>query len=153
GTFLASISATVAAGFLAYYFRGQQIWSGLALLACTLLGLATSLGITRVPAASSRRRFDANPLGDFFEQIRLIRSDRLLAWAVAGNTYLWFLAALLQFTIVIYGHDVLRVDERHISYLQTAVAIGIGFGSLAAGYLSGRHVEYGLVPLGSAGMV
>lgn len=30
--------------------------------------------------------------------------------------------------------------------------IGIGFGSLAAGYLSSGKVEYGLIPLGSVGM-
>ena len=78
--------------------------------------------------------------------------DRVLAWAVAGNAYIWFLAALLQFVIVIYGHDILRVDERQISYLQAAVGIGIGVGSLAAGYLSFGTIEYGLVPLGALGM-
>src|SRR6266568_3997022 len=106
GTFLAAISATVASGFFAFYFRGHQERSGIA----------------------------------------------LLCWAVVGNFYLWFLAALLQFTIVIYGHDILRTDERHISYLQAAVAIGIGFGSLATGYLSDAKIEYGLIPVGALGM-
>ena len=32
------------------------------------------------------------------------------------------------------------------------MAIGIGVGSLAAGYLSGNKIEYGLIPLGSIGM-
>jgi acyl-[acyl-carrier-protein]-phospholipid O-acyltransferase/long-chain-fatty-acid--[acyl-carrier-protein] ligase len=79
-------------------------------------------------------------------------SDRVLSWAVVGNTYLWFLAALLQFVIVVYGHDVLHVDEGQISYLQAAVGIGIGVGSLAAGYLSFGKIEYGLAPLGAMGM-
>jgi acyl-[acyl-carrier-protein]-phospholipid O-acyltransferase / long-chain-fatty-acid--[acyl-carrier-protein] ligase len=152
GTFLASISATVAAGYLAYYFRGRQIWSGAALLCFTFAGLATSLGITHVPAANPGREFNPNPLGDLFTQIRSICSDRILCWAVVGNTYLWFLAALLQFTIVIYGHDILRIDDRHISYLQAAVAIGIGTGSLVTGYLSEGNIEYGLVPIGAVGM-
>jgi acyl-[acyl-carrier-protein]-phospholipid O-acyltransferase/long-chain-fatty-acid--[acyl-carrier-protein] ligase len=65
---------------------------------------------------------------------------------------LWFLAALLQFVIVTYGHDVLRVDETQISYLQAAVGIGIGTGSLIAGYLSFGEIEYGLAPLGALGM-
>ena len=152
GTFLAAISATVAAGFLAYYFRGQQGRSGGVLLGCTLLGLATSFGISRVPAANPARKFNSNPLGDLGEQIRTIRSDRVLCWSVVGNFYLWFLAALLQFTIVIYGHDILRIDERHISYLQAAVAIGIGVGSLVTGYLSDGKIEYGLIPVGAVGM-
>jgi len=152
GTFLAAISATVAAGFLAFEFRGQQRWSGIALLGCTILGLASSMTITNVPAANPARKFDVNPLGDLLKQIRLIRADRVLAWAIVGNIYLWFLAALLQFTIVIYGHDILRIDERHISYLQAGVAIGIGTGSLVTGYFSAGKIEFGLVPLGAAGM-
>ena len=152
GTFLAAISATVASGYLAFYFRGKQEWSGVFLLGCTVLGLAASLGITRVPAANPTRRFNANPLGDLFEQIGVIRADPILRWAFVGNMYLWFLAALLQFTIVVYGHDILRIDERHISYLQAAVAIGIGTGSLITGYLSSGKIEYGLIPLGAMGM-
>ncbi|HZP34275.1 MAG TPA: MFS transporter [Candidatus Acidoferrales bacterium] len=152
GTFLAAISATVAAGFLAYYFRGEQGRSGAVLIGCTLVGLATSFGISRVPAANEARKFELNPLNDLGRQLRAICSDRVLCWAMVGNLYLWFLAALLQFTIVIYGHDILRIDERHISYLQAAVAIGIGLGSLATGYLSDAKIEYGLIPVGAVGM-
>jgi acyl-[acyl-carrier-protein]-phospholipid O-acyltransferase/long-chain-fatty-acid--[acyl-carrier-protein] ligase len=152
GTFLAAITATMAAGFLAAAFRGRQSWSGAILLAFTAFGLLTSLGVSRVPAADPSRRFRMNPFADLGGQIRIIAQDRVLGWSVAGNTYLWFLAALLQFVIVIYGHDVLRVSETQISYLQAAVGIGIGIGSLAAGYLSGGKIEYGLIPLGAIGM-
>jgi acyl-[acyl-carrier-protein]-phospholipid O-acyltransferase / long-chain-fatty-acid--[acyl-carrier-protein] ligase len=69
-----------------------------------------------------------------------------------GNTYLWFLAALLQFVIVVYGHDALHVNEAQISYLQAAVGIGIGVGSLLAGYLSRGKIDHRLVPLGAMGM-
>jgi len=152
GTFLAAITATMAAGFFADTFRGRQIWSGVILLSFTVFGLATSLGISRVPAADPARRLQGKSFSDLGRQLRLIAKDRLLSWSVVGNTYLWFLAALLQFVIVIYGHDVLRVNETQISYLQAAVGIGIGIGSLAAGYLSGGKIEYGLIPLGAIGM-
>jgi acyl-[acyl-carrier-protein]-phospholipid O-acyltransferase/long-chain-fatty-acid--[acyl-carrier-protein] ligase len=152
GTFIAAITATMAAGFLAVAFRGRQMWSGVILLAFTLIGLATSFGISRVPAADLARRFRTNPLADLSRQLRIIAKDRVLRWAVVGNTYLWFLAALLQFVIVVYGHDVLRVDETQISYLQAAVGIGIGVGSLAAGYLSRGKIETRLIPVGAVGM-
>lgn len=152
GTFLAAITATMAAGFLAVAFRGRQIWSGVILLAFTLIGLATSFGISRVPAADLARRFRTNPLADLSGQLRIIAKDPVLRWAVVGNTYLWFLAALLQFVIVVYGHDVLRVDETQISYLQAAVGIGIGVGSLAAGYISRGKIETRLIPVGAIGM-
>jgi acyl-[acyl-carrier-protein]-phospholipid O-acyltransferase/long-chain-fatty-acid--[acyl-carrier-protein] ligase len=142
----------MAAGILKVTFEGRQWWSGTILLGFTLLGLLWSFGISRVAAANPQARFRWNPLGDLGAQLRVIWPDRVLNWAVWGNTYLWGLAALLQFTIVVYGHDVLRVDEAKISHMQAAVGIGIGVGSLLAGYLSGGKIEYGLIPLGTIGM-
>jgi acyl-[acyl-carrier-protein]-phospholipid O-acyltransferase/long-chain-fatty-acid--[acyl-carrier-protein] ligase len=124
----------------------------LLLLGFTLFGLLTSFGISHVPAADPGKHFRWNPLGDLGSQMQEATKDRVLLWAVLGNTYLWFLAALLQFTIVIYGHDVLRISEGPISLLQAALGIGIGLGSLAAGYLSGDKIEYGLIPLGALGL-
>jgi acyl-[acyl-carrier-protein]-phospholipid O-acyltransferase / long-chain-fatty-acid--[acyl-carrier-protein] ligase len=152
GTFLGSIAAVMAAGFLAERYRGREGMAGIVLLGCTVFGLATSFGISRVPAADPAKKIRWNPIGALGAQMKTIFADRVLAWVVMGNTYLFFLAALLQFTIVIYGHDVLHVDEAHISYLQAAVGIGIGVGSVAAGYLSGGKIEYGLIPLGAMGM-
>ena len=152
GTFVASISAVMAAGYLADAFRGRQFWSGIVLLGLTMMGLFSSYGISRVRAANPARLFRANPLGDLGGQLRIIAKDRILSWAIVGNTYLWFLAALLQFVIVVYGHDILRVNETEISYLQAAVGIGIGAGSLLAGYLSRGKIETRLVPIGAVGM-
>src|SRR5205823_12553641 len=59
---------------------------------------------------------------------------------------------LLQFNIFIYGQDVLHIRSTEGGFLQAAIAIGIGLGSVAAGYLSGGKIEYGLIPLGSMGM-
>ncbi|HXQ26764.1 MAG TPA: acyl-[ACP]--phospholipid O-acyltransferase [Candidatus Acidoferrales bacterium] len=152
GTFAASIVGVMAAGFLAQQYAGREVIAGFLLLACTFVGLGSSLGISRVPSANPAKRYRKNPFGDFFEQMKIVRGDRVLGWAVLGNTYLFFLAALLQLVSIIYGHDVLHIDDRHTTYLQAALAIGIGLGSIAAGYLSGGKIEYGLIPLGAVGM-
>jgi len=152
GTFLAAIAGLVSGAFLADVFHGRQAWSGLIFIGLSLVGLLFSLGITRVPAADPTKRYRANPLGDLWEQLRVIRKDQVLWLAVLGNTYFWFLGALLSANIVFYGEDVLHSTSTGTGMLQAAVAIGIGFGSLAAGYLSGGKVEYGLIPLGSVGM-
>src|SRR5262249_51858998 len=52
-----------------------------------------------------------------------------------------------------YGKDILKITEDQTGYLQAAIAIGIGVGSFAAGYLSAGKIEYGLIPLGSAGLM
>jgi len=152
GTFLAAIAGLVSGAFLADVFHGHQGWSGLFFISLSLLGLLFSFGIAKVPAADPSKKYRANPLGDLWEQLHLIRKDRVLWLAVLGNTYFWFLGALLSANIVFYGEDVLHSTSTHTGILQAAVAIGIGFGSLAAGYLSSGKVEYGLIPLGSVGM-
>ncbi|MBI5687907.1 MAG: MFS transporter [Verrucomicrobia bacterium] len=152
GTFVAIILGTVAGGWLCETFRGRQIWSGAALLAVAVAGLAASFGISRVPAADPARKFHANFLADLFAQVRLISGDRVLWLSVLGNTYFWFLGMLLQLNIVFLGTDVLRISETQISYLMAALAIGIGVGSFAAGHLSGGKIEYGLIPFGALGL-
>jgi acyl-[acyl-carrier-protein]-phospholipid O-acyltransferase / long-chain-fatty-acid--[acyl-carrier-protein] ligase len=152
GTFLAVIAGGVSGAFLADAFHGRQIWSGVIFLTLSLFGLLFSLGISKVPAADPAKPFRANPLGDLWMQLRLIHKDRVLWLAVLGSTYFWFLGALLTANIVFYGSDVLHSTSTRTGILQAAVAIGIGLGSLAAGYLSSGKVEYGLIPLGSIGM-
>ncbi|HEY1261926.1 MAG TPA: MFS transporter, partial [Terriglobales bacterium] len=152
GTFVAIILGSVAAGIMSDVFQGRHGWSGAIMLALAGIGCLLSLGITRVPAADPSRKYNYNLPGELWGEIRAIRRDRALWLAVVGNTYFWFLAALLQFNIFIYGKDILQISDTRSGLLQVAVAIGIGIGSLAAGYLSGNQIEYGLIPLGSIGL-
>src|SRR5580704_13019985 len=63
GTFLAGIGGTIAAGFLAQRYAGREAIAGFVLLACTSIGVVTSLGISRVPPANPAKRFRMNPAG------------------------------------------------------------------------------------------
>src|ERR1700704_50086 len=151
-TFLAIIAGAVIGPLLAQRFHGREAIAGLIFGACSLFGLAASFAISRVPPADPSRKFRFNLFSDLRKQIRLIRPDRVLHLAIVGNTYFWFLGALLQFVIVFYGREVLHLDETRGGYLQAALAIGIGVGSYAAGILSSGKIEYGLIPLGAVGM-
>jgi len=152
GTFVAALTGTMAGAFLADTFRGRQAWSGALLLTISLIGLATSYNISSVPAADARRKFTWNPFTDLREQLEIIRSNRLLALAVAGNIYFWYLAALVVLVVVVYGTVELGLTALRTSYLQAAMALGIGAGSLAAGHFSNKQIEYGFIPFGAGGM-
>jgi acyl-[acyl-carrier-protein]-phospholipid O-acyltransferase/long-chain-fatty-acid--[acyl-carrier-protein] ligase len=152
GTFLGIIAGSVSGSILAAAFAGRQVYSGAILFAFTVIGLACSFGISKVPAADPTKKFHLASLIDVWSPMKLILGNRILWLAVAGNTYFFFVAALLQFNIFLYGQDVLHLDSSHGGLLQAAVAIGIGVGSFAAGYLSGGKIEYGLIPLGSLAM-
>jgi acyl-[acyl-carrier-protein]-phospholipid O-acyltransferase / long-chain-fatty-acid--[acyl-carrier-protein] ligase len=152
-TLLAAIGGTLAGGFLAHHFRGRQEWSGFFLLSLSLLGLLTSLGISRVPAADPARRYHWNWAKQFLEEIRRMRQDTVLWVAVIANTFFWFLGALLLLNIVLYATDILQVDEARSSYLLAALSLGIGVGSFAAGHVSGRKIEMGMILPGMSGII
>jgi acyl-[acyl-carrier-protein]-phospholipid O-acyltransferase/long-chain-fatty-acid--[acyl-carrier-protein] ligase len=152
GTFLAIILGTISGTELAEHFQGREVYAGYLLLALSVCGLAASIGIDRVPVAAPEKKFRINIVGDLWHQITLMRRDPPLFLAVAGNTYFWFLGSLLSLTVFVYGPDVLHIGPSKTGLLSAAMAMGIGLGSLVAGYVSDNKIEYGLIPLGSIGM-
>ena len=152
GTFLAIIVGTVTGAAMAENFKGHEVYAGYALIALACIGLVTSMGIDRVAPAAPEKKFRLNFIGDLWQQIKLMRRDQPLFLAVLGNTYFWFLGSLLFATVVVYGPDVLHVGQTKTGYLNAALAVGIGIGSMIAGMISGNKIEYGLIPLGSIGM-
>ena len=152
GTFLAIISGAMAAGWLAQRFHGQEWRVGILMAGLSVLGLLSSLAIEKVPAAAPEKKFRANFIATLWEQIQLMRPDRTLWLSVMGSTYFWLLGTLFLQTVLTYGSEVLHLSSARIALLDAALALGIGIGSLLAGYLSGNKIEYGLMPLGAFGM-
>lgn len=151
-TFLGIIFGIAASGLLAETFAGSQVWSGLLLAALALLGLALSRGITPVPPANPACERRINPVTDLWARLMLMKADRDLWRATWGNTGFFFVAALVQMNLVIYAEDVLKLGKAQNAYLNLALALGIGFGSVAAGYASRGRIEYRLVPAGAVGL-
>ncbi len=152
GTITAIILGAVAAAHMHEAFTVHEEWSGVILIVLAFVGLATSLAITRVPAADPARKFRINSLADLFAQFNLVRRDRTLTLAFLGNTYFFFLGSLLSLNLFFYGIVTFHVGDSQISYLNAALALGIGVGSLAAGYASSGKIEFGLVPFGAFGL-
>lgn len=151
-TFAGVILGMMAGGFLAEYIHGGQYWSGLILSALALCGWLASRKITRVRPADPTCPIRYNPITDLAAQIRLLHSDRDLWRANWGNTGFWFVAALVQQNLVIYSSTVFGLDQFQNTLLLSALLIGIGIGSAAAGMLSRGRIEYGFVPLGALGL-
>ena len=156
-TFLAIILGTAVGGQLSHYFSGRLELAGLVCVTVAVLGTLTSLGVTPVPPAGSRRRFDPLFLRDLFQTVRQVAQDRPLFLCVLGSAYFWFLGALFQMNILLYAKRLMHIGgqpltDQQTSYLLTVIALGIGLGSVLAGRWSGKKVEFGLVPLGAMGL-
>jgi acyl-[acyl-carrier-protein]-phospholipid O-acyltransferase/long-chain-fatty-acid--[acyl-carrier-protein] ligase len=151
-TFMAIILGTSVGGAIFAVWKDRLPLIGILMIAIAGLGTFTSLGIARVPASGAAKFLRLNPLREVFEGLGRLRADRVLWLTVIGISYFWFLGALVQINLLFFGKELLQLDEFHIGLLGTFLAIGIGGGSLAAGRLSGDHIELGLVPLGSVAM-
>jgi len=151
-TFLSIILGTMAGGLLVEHLGEKLRVAGFLLVGLALLGVGTSRSIQSLPPANPAARFRWNSLTEIFHTMALARQDRVLWLAVVGSIYFWFLGLLIQTNVLLFGKNVLNLTETRISYLLATLAIGIGTGSFVAGNVSGKRIEYGLIPLGSIGI-
>lgn len=151
-TFLGIILGTVAGGLLAAHMSQDRFLAGVALAVLAVGGWYTSQKIPKVPAADPMCPLRINPITDLITQLRQMRKDRDLWRANWGNTGFWFVATLVQMNLTIFAKNVLHLTDDQNGYLNAALGIGIGVGSASAGTLSRGRIQYGLVPLGAAGL-
>jgi acyl-[acyl-carrier-protein]-phospholipid O-acyltransferase / long-chain-fatty-acid--[acyl-carrier-protein] ligase len=148
-TFVAIVLGTSMGSLLFVTWKDEPWKMGLVMIAVAGAGFATSFRIPRVLAAGTEAPFRLNPFSEVVSGTRHLLRDRPLWLTVLGISYFWFLGALFQMDLLLYGSEVLHADELRVGLLVTGLAVGIGAGSLLAGRLSGDKVELGLVPLGS----
>ncbi len=151
GTFISIILGTIAGGLLFDAFD-NQVNTGFILMALATTGLMASRGISRVRPADPQKQYRLNFLSEFWKQFTYARKDFVLLISIVGSTYFWFLGALVQQSVMIYGRNELQLSYFNTSILFAMMAVGIGLGSMAAGYISKRKIETGLIPLGAIGV-
>ena len=151
-SFLAIILGTSLGSILFAVWKDRLPWIGVVAIGLALIGAVASLRVPRVPPSGARKPLLLNPFSEITLGLKRLYSDNVLWLAVIGISYFWFLGALMQMNIILFGKEVMHLDDLRIGLLGTFLAIGIGSGSVAAGRLSGEKVELGLTPLGSIGM-
>ncbi len=148
-TLAAIVLGTSFGSFLIDIWKHNPYRLGGTLLAIAIVGTLCSLFISRVPASGSSEPFRWNPFHEIWIGFKRLRQNRALALTVLGLSYFWFIGALFQMAVLLMGSEALHETDRRIGLLVTALAFGIGVGSIAAGWISRKHIELGLVPLGS----
>jgi acyl-[acyl-carrier-protein]-phospholipid O-acyltransferase/long-chain-fatty-acid--[acyl-carrier-protein] ligase len=156
-TFLGVILGTVAAGLFSDALKGFEVkgleWiAGPILMVIAFLGWLLSRKITAVPAANPTCPVRINPVTNLWRQLMIIKQDRDLWRACWGNTGFYFISALVMMNVVVFGRGVLNLNDTQNSLMNVWLALGIGLGSVVAGYASRGHIEYRLVPIGALGL-
>jgi acyl-[acyl-carrier-protein]-phospholipid O-acyltransferase/long-chain-fatty-acid--[acyl-carrier-protein] ligase len=150
-SYLAIVGGTALAPFLLQLAGGRHGLVALAGVVVALAGLLTARTLPLTPAAAPGRPVVFLPVV-YWRTLRSLRSNGYLLLAVIGAAYFLFVGAFCQLNLLPYGMHYLGLSEARSGYLFLAAAIGIGAGSLLAGRLSGRTVEFGVVPIGAAGL-
>jgi acyl-[acyl-carrier-protein]-phospholipid O-acyltransferase / long-chain-fatty-acid--[acyl-carrier-protein] ligase len=151
-TFVAIVMGTSLGALLFNMWKGAPWKMGVVMLGVAVVGFLASLRIPKVKPSGATAPFNFNPFGEVVTGTRHLLKDRPLWLTVIAISYFWFLGALFQSDLLMMGAETMHLDDLNVGLMVTSLAIGIGFGSMLAGRLSGDKVEIGLVPLGSVFM-
>ncbi len=153
-TFLGVILGVVAAGIFsdAFLKEGRTWIAGPILMVIAFVGWLFSRQVTPVPAADPTCPVRINPITDLWRQLQIMKQDRDLWRACWGNTGFYFISALVMMNMVVFCKSVLNLTDTQNSMMNVWLAVGIGIGSVVAGYASRGRIEYRLVPLGALGL-
>ena len=147
-TFAAIILGTAGGGILLSLTEPYTWLAGLMLTGMTLLGFTASLSIPHVPAARNEGGIEETVQGAW----SAVSTDRVLRFGMLGSITFWTIASLVGQDIIIYGKAVLGLSDATTGLPLAAFGVGMGFGAMLAGKLSGPKVEVGLIPYGAAGI-
>jgi 1-acyl-sn-glycerol-3-phosphate acyltransferase len=149
GTFVAILLGTIAGGIIVQ----QGTWAAaVAVVAVAILGWIASRFIPHASASNPSLIIRWNIFTQSVKTMQYARKDRIVFLSILGISWFWFLGACYLTQIPNYTKNILCGSESVATLLLAMFSIGIGGGSLLCEWLSGKKVEYGLVPIGSIGL-
>ena len=152
-TFGGIILGTAAAAELARACRERPALGALALAAVAAAGLAAAFAVPETEAARPNASLKPDVFSRTVANLRDLARLPSVNLATYASAFFWFVGALFQMNLIVYGTRLMGLDEAACGRFQVIIALGIGLGSFIAGKLSKGKVELGLVPLGALGLV
>ncbi len=152
----AVIVGTLVAGVVSDRYSPQAEVSGIswlpaaALLVIAALGFVSSWFLTDLKSGDKSMRYQWNPFTTYLCTIREMAKTPLLMIMLAWG-YFYLLAGIALFIVPEYT-KVLDISRAEASVLMGVLGIAIGVGCGVAGFVSGRHIEPRLIPVGAIGL-
>ncbi|MDA1229243.1 MAG: MFS transporter [Planctomycetota bacterium] len=115
-----------------------------------VVGVMGSLMIQRVQSANPTLGFPWNPVQYSWRDMKLVISDRPILRVTLGIAFFWSLASLAQMNIDTFVTGELHKSQTDVGIFLAVLSLGVGLGSVLAGWWSGGRVELGMVPLGAS---
>lgn len=118
-------------------------------VAIALAGVLTSRRVWRVHAANPQLRPDFFLARQWVKTLRWLGEDRMLSLAMFASGLFALLTTFVSLNIISYGARTHGLGPEAAVFLAFYFSFGISAGALAAGFLSKRSPEFGLMPLGA----
>lgn len=151
GTFLAILLGSIAGVML------KMDWAADWLVATVVVGVAAlgylaARGIPAAVPAAPKLKIRWNLWRETLEVVGYAREVKSVWYSVLAISWFWFLGAAYTTQLKVYSETYLFGTDGLYAFLLATFSIGIGLGSFLCEKASGRHVELGLVPIGSLGL-
>ncbi len=128
----------------------SHLWySSATLLSVSMIGIVSGFPIDRVAACNPGMPFPANLVRHSIRDLRLVMQNRAIRRVTFGIVFFWSLASLSQMNIDTFVNNELGMSQKEVGPFLAVLSIGVGLGSVLAGWWSGGRVELGMVPLGT----
>ncbi|MFZ1828257.1 MAG: hypothetical protein WAW42_05700 [Candidatus Competibacteraceae bacterium] len=108
--------------------------------------------IPTAPPPVPELRVNLNPIAETWRNIAFARQDRTVFLSIIAISWFWLYGGLFVAQFPAYAKIVLGGGESTVTMLFATFTVGIGAGAMLCERMSGKHVEIGLVPLGSVGL-
>ena len=152
GTFLAILAGTIAAGILAGW-DNATLYISITIITLSIIGYLVSRKVPQVEVLNQNSapwRF--NPVKQTIKAVKIGCETRSIFLSILAISWFWFLGASYLTQFPNFAKQYLGGDSSVVTILLVAFSVGVAVGSLMCERMSGKHVELGIVPIGSIGL-
>lgn len=152
GTYIAIMTGTIIAGFLADHIQIAAI----AILGFAIIGYITSRQVPPAPPTGVPEKIDFNPFTSSWKMIRECTANREVFYAILAISFFWTIGSVLFIQFPPLAKNVLLADPTVASLFLVFFSIGVAVGSVAVnlllkGVVSARYSPVSVLLM--AGMV
>jgi acyl-[acyl-carrier-protein]-phospholipid O-acyltransferase/long-chain-fatty-acid--[acyl-carrier-protein] ligase len=142
-------------GILVKKLSGDELYKcGLFFSCLSITALIMSLKILPGAAANSKTTWTWKWFGEYAKGFKIVKANRAVFLSVLGDSFFVGIGTAIQLLLLVFAKYNLHLNnEIEQGIIQLTLALGIGVGCYAAGRISGKKVELGLVPFGALGIV
>ena len=151
-TFISIVSGTILAGVLAS--MSGEVWYPLALTTVLIssLGFLSSLKIASSGYQGASISLAINPFIQLKSDLLKIFANKALFIVLLNICYFWTYGAFFQINALLYAEEIAKLTEGETTFMLTAIAFGIGTGSITAGRISHDRIQLIFSPFAAFGM-